>query len=154
MAEQKPDSEPKPAQTTPENSDEDSVLDTIAEEALESAAAAAAALSAEVGASAVPGALELPDFDAGGEDGGSVSGLSMLSDVDLRVKVELGRTKMYVEDVLRLRQDSVVELDKAAGDPVDIYVNNRHIARGEVLVLDDNFCVRISEIVSLEERDR
>lgn len=73
--------------------------------------------------------------------------LHLLDDIDLEVKIELGRTEMYVEDVLRLNENSVVELDKAAGDPVDIYVNNRHVARGEVLVLNENFCVRISEII-------
>ena len=71
----------------------------------------------------------------------------MLGDVNLSVKVELGRTRMYVEDVLRLNENSVIELDKAAGDPVDIYVNDRHVARGEVLVVNDEFCVRVSEIV-------
>jgi flagellar motor switch protein FliN/FliY len=55
---------------------------------------------------------------------------------------------MLVEDVLRLGEGSVVELDKLAGDPVDVYVNERHVARGEVLVLNDNFCVRINEIVA------
>jgi len=64
------------------------------------------------------------------------------------VKIELGRTYMYIEDVLRLGTGSVVELDKLAGDPVDIYVNDRLIARGEVLVLNDNFCVRINDIDS------
>jgi flagellar motor switch protein FliN/FliY len=54
---------------------------------------------------------------------------------------------MYVEDVLRLNADSVIELDKAAGDHVDIFVNDRLVARGEVLVLNDNFCVRVSEIL-------
>jgi flagellar motor switch protein FliN/FliY len=54
---------------------------------------------------------------------------------------------MLVDDVLRLSPESVVELDKAAGDPVDIYVNGRHVARGEVLVLNENFCVRVSEII-------
>lgn len=73
--------------------------------------------------------------------------LRMLDDVDLDVRIELGRTRMLVEDVLRLGRDSVVELDKAAGDPVDIYVNGRHIARGEVLVVNENFCVRVSEIL-------
>lgn len=73
--------------------------------------------------------------------------LDLLSDVQLQVKIELGRTRMYVEDVLQLADGAVVELDKLAGDPVDIYVNDRHIARGEVLVLNDNFCVRISEIL-------
>jgi flagellar motor switch protein FliN/FliY len=73
--------------------------------------------------------------------------IEMLGDVDLRVTVELGRTEMLVEDVLRLAAGSVVELDKLAGDPVDVYVNDRLIARGEVLVLNDNFCIRVSEIV-------
>jgi len=62
---------------------------------------------------------------------------------------------MLVEDVLRLSEGAVVELDKLAGDPVDVYVNDRHVARGEVLVLNDNFCVRINEILSpaLEKRE-
>ncbi len=75
------------------------------------------------------------------------AGLNLLDDIDLNVRVELGRTLMYVEDVLRLNENSVVELDKAAGDPVDIFVNDRHVARGEVLVLNESFCVRISEII-------
>ena len=74
-------------------------------------------------------------------------GMELLDDVSLRVQIELGRTLMYVEDVLRLNADSVIELDKAAGDPVDIFVNNRKVARGEVLVVNDNFCVRVSEII-------
>ncbi|MEW6253851.1 MAG: flagellar motor switch protein FliN [Planctomycetota bacterium] len=74
--------------------------------------------------------------------------IELLDDVELDVKVELGRTSMYIEDVLRLGPGSVVELDKLAGDPVDIYVNERLIARGEVLVLNDNFCVRINDITS------
>jgi len=82
----------------------------------------------------------LADVEAGGID--------LLHDVDLHVKIELGRTHMLVEDVLRLTEGSVVELDKLAGDPVDVYVNDRLVARGEVLVLNDNFCVRVNEIVS------
>jgi flagellar motor switch protein FliN/FliY len=81
------------------------------------------------------------------------SAIELLGDVDLQVMIELGRTEMLVEDVLRLGSGSVVELDKLAGDPVDVYVNNRLVARGEVLVLNDNFCIRISEIVAnLEEQ--
>lgn len=74
--------------------------------------------------------------------------LDLLRDVELDVKIELGRTNMYLEDVLKMRRGSVVALDKLAGDPVDIYVNGRLIARGEVLVLNDNFCVRVAELVS------
>jgi len=72
----------------------------------------------------------------------------MLGDVDLDVTIELGRAEMLVEDVLRLASGSVVELNKLAGDPVDVYVNSRLVARGEVLVLNDNFCIRISEILA------
>jgi flagellar motor switch protein FliN/FliY len=57
---------------------------------------------------------------------------------------------MHLEDVLRLKQGAVVTLDKLAGDPVDIYANGRLIARGEVLVLNDNFCVRVAELVTGE----
>lgn len=91
-----------------------------------------------------PGTVDVP------VDG---SGIELLGDVDLQVTIELGRTEMLVEDVLRLGGGSVVELDKLAGDPVDVYVNKRLVARGEVLVLNDNFCIRISEIVAnLEEQ--
>ena len=64
-------------------------------------------------------------------------------DVELDVKIELGRTQMLLEDVLKLRRGSVVALDKLAGDPVDVYVNGRLAGRGEVLVLNDNFFVRL-----------
>jgi len=79
---------------------------------------------------------------------GDASGIDMLGDVELNVTVELGRTEMLVEDVLKLGDGSVVELDKLAGDPVDVFVNGRLVARGEVLVLNDNFCIRVSEIVA------
>lgn len=74
--------------------------------------------------------------------------VTMLNDVKLGVRIQLGRTRMLVEDVLKLNEGSVVELDKLAGDPVDVLVNDRLIARGEVLVLNDSFCVRISEVLS------
>ncbi len=81
------------------------------------------------------------------------AGIDLLHDVNLQVTIELGRAQMLVEDVLRLGEGSVVELDKLAGDPVDVYVNQRLVARGEVLVLNDNFCIRISEIIAdLEEQ--
>jgi flagellar motor switch protein FliN/FliY len=78
--------------------------------------------------------------------------LDLLRDVQLDLKIELGRTRMHLEDVLRLNGGAVVTLDKLAGDPVDIYANGRLIARGEVLVLNDNFCVRVTELIS-EEQD-
>jgi len=77
-----------------------------------------------------------------------VSSIELLRDVELNVKIELGRARMLVEDVLKLCEGSVVELDKLAGDPVDVFVNDRLVARGEVLVLNDNFCVRVNEIIA------
>jgi len=86
-------------------------------------------------------------------DGESSHCIDLLRDVQLNVKIELGRNRMLVDDVLRLGPGCVVELDKLAGDPVDVFVNDRLVARGEVLVLNDNFCVRINDIVhqGLEE---
>jgi flagellar motor switch protein FliN/FliY len=109
-------------------------------------------LSAAAAAGAKP--FDLPSL---AESGGAASGevaIDLLRDVDLDVKVVLGRSQMYVEDILKLRSGSVIELDKLAGDPLDILVNDRLVARGEVLVLNDNFCIRITEIVdptALEE---
>lgn len=73
--------------------------------------------------------------------------LDLLSDVELDLRIELGRTHMRLEEVLHLRGGSVVSLDKLAGDPVDVYVNGRMIAHGEVLVMNDNFCIRVTELV-------
>jgi len=92
--------------------------------------------------------VEMPDFSHAVEKSGCERRIDLLEDVELHVKIELGRSRMLVEDVLNLGEGSVVELDKLAGDPVDVLVNDRLVARGEVLVLNDNFCVRINEIVS------
>lgn len=78
------------------------------------------------------------------------AGFDLLRDVSLDLKIELGRTSMHLDEVLRLKQGAVVTLDKLAGDPVDIYANGRLIARGEVLVLNDNFCVRVAELIAGE----
>jgi len=91
--------------------------------------------------------FDLPNFNQVIQDA-QVSSIDLLRDVDLNVKIELGRSRMLVEDVLKLGEGSVVELDKLAGDPVDVFVNDRLVARGEVLVLNDNFCVRVNEIVA------
>ncbi|HVA51430.1 MAG TPA: flagellar motor switch protein FliN [Pirellulales bacterium] len=77
--------------------------------------------------------------------------LELIRDVELDVRIEFGRTQLYLEDVLKLRKGSVVALDKLAGDPVDVFVNGRLIAKGEVLVLNDNFCVRVAELIAGEQ---
>ena len=133
--------------------------DALAEAALAAAQAAVMSLNddtddappaatpsaAPQGQSAVP--IDLPSF-APARTREVPENISLLSDVNLNVKVELGRTRMLVEDVLKLGEGCVVELDKLAGDPVDVFVNDRHVARGELLVLNDNFCVRVNEIIA------
>lgn len=78
----------------------------------------------------------------------SANNIDLLLDVSMRVTVELGRTRMPLSQILELQHGSVVELDRLAGDPVDIFVNDCMIARGEVVIVDDKFGVRITEMVS------
>lgn len=75
-------------------------------------------------------------------------GLDMLHDVEMEVSAELGRTRMSVRELLSLSPGAIVELDRAAGSPADLLVNGRLIARGEVVVVDENFGIRITEIIS------
>jgi len=79
-------------------------------------------------------------------------GIELLMDVALEVSVELGRSHMPIGDILALRTGSVIELDKLAGEPVDVSVNGTLIARGEVVVVDEKFGVRITEVVSKSRR--
>lgn len=72
--------------------------------------------------------------------------LDLLLDIPLEIVVELGRTKKRISEVLELTSGSIVELDKMAGEPVDVYVNNKLIAKGEVVVIEEHFGVRIKEI--------
>lgn len=78
--------------------------------------------------------------------------LNMLLDIPLQVTVELGRTKRSVKEILELSSGSIIELDKLAGEPVDILVNERLIAKGEVVVIDENFGVRVTDIISQSDR--
>ncbi len=103
-----------------------------------------------------------PDTAAGAESslpplveattGKEENGMDLLLDISLPVTVELGRTRMMIRDILHLAPGSVLELDKLAGEPVDILINEKSIARGEVVVIDENFGIRITEILSARER--
>ncbi|HEX6923404.1 MAG TPA: flagellar motor switch phosphatase FliY [Bacillales bacterium] len=92
------------------------------------------------------------NFEETSEVASETKNLNMLFDIPLQVTVELGRTKRTVKDILRLSPGSVIELDKLAGEPVDIYVNSKMIAKGEVVVIDENFGVRVTEIASQKDR--
>ena len=73
-------------------------------------------------------------------------------DVSMQLTVELGRTKMLIKDILGMGEGTIVELDKLAGEPVDLLVNGKLIAKGEVVVIDENFGVRVTDIISPMER--
>jgi flagellar motor switch protein FliN/FliY len=83
---------------------------------------------------------------------GDAKNLDMIMDVNLKVTVELGRTRLKVRDILNLSAGSVVELNRTASEPVDILVNGALLASGEVVVVDDNFAVRITKLLSRAER--
>lgn len=128
-------------------------LENLADQLAEEAAAMNDALAGKGGG------------DAGGAGGGGSGGaggsgaggpkdknLQLILDIPLRVTVELGRTKMPVSELLNLTQGSVIELAKLAGEPMEVYVNEKLIARGEAVVVNEKFGVRLTDIISPTER--
>lgn len=116
---------------------------------------------------ALGGEIDQALAEAGGDDGGGSSGgsssgggesghlartdfskLKMILDIPLKVSVELGRTKMLINDLLQLGQGSVIELDKIAGEPMEILINDKLVAMGEVVVVNEKFGVRLTDVVS------
>ncbi len=101
------------------------------------------------------GSAQAATFEELGNGAAAQSGsqnLDFLLDIPLEVTVELGRTHLIINRMLQLTQGSVVELDKAAGEPVEIYVNNKLLGKGEVIVVNERFGVRITEIISQADR--
>lgn len=78
--------------------------------------------------------------------------LDFLLDIPLEITVELGRARMLIKDLLQLGQGSILELDKLAGEPLEILVNNRLVARGEVVIVNEKFGIRLTEVISPQER--
>ncbi len=78
--------------------------------------------------------------------------LDLLMDIVLPVSIELGRTKLYVKDILELERGSIIELDKMAGEPVDLFINSKKMAEGEVVVVDKHFGIRITHLIDPEDR--
>ncbi len=82
--------------------------------------------------------------------GGALGGFGMLKDVQVEVTLEIGRRRMKIADVLRLNSGQTIELEKAAGDPIDIFVNGQCLGRGEAVVVGDRYGVRITELIAPE----
>ena len=129
----------------------DESLDNLADKLAQEAEAMTAALG---GAKADSGGGDGATSGSGGASspGGKDRNLQMILDIPLRVTVELGRTKMPVSELLNLTQGSVIELSKLAGEPMEVYVNDKLIARGEAVVVNEKFGVRLTDIISPSER--
>lgn len=115
--------------------------------------AAGAAEAAGGGDSVVGNIADFPEFDDSQKKSfGSDDKLEFLSDLKLNVYIELGRTKMEIKDILELERGYVIELEKLASEPVDVFVNNKKIAEGEVVVIDKHFGIRITNLIETAER--
>ncbi|HEY4000659.1 MAG TPA: flagellar motor switch protein FliN [Candidatus Xenobia bacterium] len=92
--------------------------------------------------------IQFGALEGSASPGGAPSSIDLLRDVPLEVQAQLGKTRKLVREILKLNVGSIVELDKEAGEPIDILVNNKLIARGEVVEIDGNYGVRITEITN------
>ncbi|MGB4492126.1 MAG: flagellar motor switch phosphatase FliY [Halanaerobiales bacterium] len=95
---------------------------------------------------------QFPDFDNGRSVAPLPQNMALIQDVPLQVTVQLGKTRMSIRDILELGEGSIVELDKLAGEPVDLLVNGKLVAKGEVVVIDENFGFRVKDIISPADR--
>jgi flagellar motor switch protein FliN len=122
---------------------DESSLDNLADKLAEEAAAMTSAIEGGGGAGG-----SNPSAGSSGRD----RNLQLILDIPLRLTVELGRTKMPVSELLNLTQGSVIELSKLAGEPMEVLVNDKLIARGEAVVVNEKFGVRLTDIISTSER--
>ena len=104
--------------------------------------------------SSVQGSMaDFPEFDESTKKGfADDDKLDFLKDLQLNVYIELGRTKMEIKDILELERGYVIELEKLASEPVDVFVNNKKIAEGEVVVIDKHFGIRITNLIDTSDR--
>jgi flagellar motor switch protein FliN/FliY len=115
--------------------------------------------SAQPGAPAAPGAdpqvrpADFPDLAGSAGTPAGANNLDLVRDIQVMLTVELGRTDMLIQDILELTPGKVVELDRLAGEPLDIVVNGKLLAKGEVVVVDENFGVRITSIIDPRARE-
>ncbi|MDE8558640.1 flagellar motor switch protein FliN [Pantoea vagans] len=114
----------------------------------------AEAMNEQVGSSNAPQTDDVFKSFDGGNVAGSLQDIDLIMDIPVKLTVELGRTKMTIKELLRLAQGSVVALDGLAGEPLDILINGYLIAQGEVVVVNDKYGVRITDIITPSERMR
>jgi len=129
---------------------EDDWAAAMNEQAATTAPAAPAASAAPAAAAAAAKVFE--QFGSGPQGAAAGQGFDMIMDIPVRLTVELGRTKISIRNLLQLAHGSVVELDGLAGEPMDVLVNGTLIAQGEVVVVNDKFGIRLTDIVTPQER--
>lgn len=95
---------------------------------------------------------EFPDMSGAGAVAGGTANLDLIKDIKVDLSVELGRTDMMIQEILELTSGKVIELNKLAGEPLDILINGQVLARGEVVVVDDHFGVRVTSIMDPRSR--
>lgn len=130
--------------------DSQTVDDDWAAAMAEQAAASTPAATSNEDAASTPADDLFPPLDP--EDSPGAGNISMIMDIPVELSVELGRTRMSIKNILQLGQGSVVELDNLAGEPMDIYINGYLIAQGEVVVVDENYGIRITDIITAADR--
>ena len=135
-----------PAAGAEEQISEDDWAAAMAEQAIAESAA-------PQGVAAQPADI-FPSFNGSGVAGGMMNELDMILDIPVQMTVELGRTKITIKNLLQLAHGSVVELDAMAGEPMDVFVNGTLIAQGEVVVVNDKFGIRLTDIITPTERMR
>jgi flagellar motor switch protein FliN/FliY len=111
------------------------------------------AAQADLAASAAERRLEFDTLNGAGGEASEVS-LDMILDVPVTLAMEVGRTRISIRNLLQLNQGSVVELDRAAGEPLDVFVNGTLVAHGEVVVINEKFGIRLTDVISPAERVR
>ncbi|BCL74464.1 flagellar motor switch protein [Jeongeupia sp. HS-3] len=139
-------------ENTPDNSQADEVMDDWAAAMAEQAESEGTVT--EAAPASTPAADIFERFDAAPAAGGARGNIDMILDIPVTLTVELGRTKIAIRSLLQLAQGSVVELDGLAGEPMDVLVNGCLIAQGEVVVVNDKFGIRLTDIITPAERIR
>ncbi len=132
-----------------DTSDEDDWAAALAEQRASEAGANAKASSAFPGATAAPVESFLPTTTEGGT---KVADLDAILDIPVTLSVEIGKTRLTIRNLLQLNQGSVVELDRLAGEPLDVLINGTLVAHGEVVVVNEKFGIRLTDVVSAQER--
>ena len=134
-------------------SDQNSVDDEWAA-ALAEQRASEAGLDAPAAAAAAATPAQMESFAPTNNAGGKVADLDAILDIPVTLSVEIGKTRLSIRNLLQLNQGSVVELDRMAGEPLDVLINGTLVAHGEVVVVNEKFGIRLTDVVSAQERVR